>query len=90
MNWSSSSNAIATVNAAGVATGVTAGGPINIIATATQTPAISGNAQLTVTATPPTLTSITVAPLTASIAVGATQPFTATGHFSDGSTAPSP
>jgi hypothetical protein len=35
---------------------------------------------------PPTLTSISVTPTSASIAAGATQAFTATGHFSDGST----
>ena len=54
--------AIATVNPAGVASGVSAGGPITITATSTQTPSVSGTAQLTVTAAPPTLTSITVAP----------------------------
>jgi phosphatidylinositol-3-phosphatase len=35
---------------------------------------------------PPTLTSISVTPTSASIAAGATQAFTATGTFSDGST----
>jgi hypothetical protein len=35
-----------------------------------------------------TLQSITVAPATASVVVGSTQAFTATGHFSDGSTGP--
>ena len=34
----------------------------------------------------PTLQSITVAPATASVPVAGTQPFTATGHYSDGST----
>ena len=34
-----------------------------------------------------TLTSITVSPSTATIEVGETQQFTATGHYSDGSTA---
>ena len=36
---------------------------------------------------PATLQSITVAPTTASVAAGLTQPFAATGHFSDGTTA---
>ncbi|MGH9747651.1 MAG: Ig-like domain-containing protein [Candidatus Acidiferrales bacterium] len=85
VNWSSANNAIATVNGTGVATGVSAGGPVAITATSTQTPSVSGAAQLTVTAAPPTLLSITVAPPTASIAINATQPFAATGHFSDGS-----
>ena len=44
----------------------------------------SNTAVLTVTAA--TLTSISVAPTSASIAKGLTQQFTATGHFSDGTT----
>jgi hypothetical protein len=88
VTWSSSNNAIATVNTAGIASGISAGGPITITATSVQFPTISGTSQLTVTGTGPTLTSITVAPLTASIAVGATQTFVATGHFSDNSTSP--
>ncbi len=88
VNWASSNMAVATINAAGLASGVAVGGPIAITATSVQTPSISGTAQLTVTAAPPTLTSITVAPPTVSIAVNATQTFTATGHFSDGSSGP--
>jgi uncharacterized repeat protein (TIGR01451 family) len=42
----------------------------------------------TFTSSSVTLQSITVTPPTASIQAGATQAFTATGHFSDGSTAP--
>jgi YVTN family beta-propeller protein len=44
--WTSSSTGIATINASGLATGVTAGGPITITATSGNT---SGTAQLTVT-----------------------------------------
>ncbi len=46
---------------------------------------ILGTAVLTVT--PAVLVSITVAPTTASIAAGDTQQFTATGHYSDLSSA---
>ncbi len=84
VNWTSSDNTIATINASGVATGVKAGGPVTITATSTANAAISGTAQLTVTAA--TLQTITVAPTSASVSTGLTQPFTATGHFSDGTT----
>jgi Bacterial Ig-like domain (group 2)/Divergent InlB B-repeat domain/Domain of unknown function DUF11 len=84
VNWTSSNTAIATINTSGVATGVTAGGPITITATSTTNGAISGTAQLTVTAA--TLQTITVAPTSATVSAGLTQPFTATGHFSDGTT----
>jgi PKD repeat protein len=39
-----------------------------------------------VSSAPPQLTSLTVSPATASVAKGLTQAFTATGHYSDGST----
>jgi hypothetical protein len=87
VNWTTSNMAVATINLSGVASGVSAGGPITITASSTQTPSVSGTAQLTVTAAPPALTSITVTPPSASIAVDATQSFAATGHFSDGSSA---
>ena len=45
--------------------------------------AICGSTDSTV---PATLQSITIAPTSASVAAGLTQPFTATGHFSDGTT----
>jgi len=77
--WSSSATAVATVDSAGLATSHTQGSA-NIIATSGS---ISGSAALTVTA--PTLTSMVVNPLTASIAPTTTKPFTATGTFTDGS-----
>ncbi len=40
--------------------------------------------------TDPTLTSIELSPLSATLQTGATQQFTATGHFSDGGTATVP
>jgi len=81
VTWNSSPTNVATINASGLATGVTAGGPA--IITATQAGA-SGSAQLTVT--PAVLQSITLSPGTASVAAGLTQPFTATGHYSDRTT----
>ena len=79
-SWSSSNTAIATINSAGLATGIAQGGPITIIATQNS---INGTAQLTVTA--PVLQTISVSPASASIAKGLTQQFTAMGHYSDGS-----
>ena len=87
--WVSSMPGLATISNAtatrGLATGVAAG-------TTTITASVSGvtspGVSLTVTGTGPTLTSISVAPPTASVAVNNTQQFTATGHFSDGSAGP--
>jgi uncharacterized protein YjdB len=77
--WSSSAKSVATVSA-GLATAV-AQGTASITATSGS---ISGSASLTVTAA--VLTSIAVTPSSASIATGATQQFTATGTYSNGST----
>ena len=82
--WSSSSTTYATIGATGLATGVAAGST-NITASSggvVSTPA----AALAVTASTPVLQSITISPTSASIAVGATQQFTATGHYSNGTT----
>jgi hypothetical protein len=80
VSWSSSVPSIATTTAGGLANGVVAG-QATIAATAGS---VSGSTVLTVT--PATLSAITVAPANPTIAAGATQPFTATGLFSDGST----
>ncbi len=84
--WASSDTAVATIDASGLATGVSVG-TSNI--TASQDGVDSNTATLDVTAPPPppTLSSITVAPSSASIEQGQTQQFTATGTFSDGSSA---
>lgn len=81
--WNSSS-AAATIDAAGLATGV-AQGNSNITASA---PGLDGTVTspasvLTVTAV---LLSIDVEPTAASVPLGDTQQFTATGHYNDGST----
>lgn len=79
--WTSATPANATVNAAtGLSTGIAAG-TSNIAA------AFGGKsaaAQLTVS--PATLTAIAITPLTPAIAIGATQQFTVSGSFSDGTT----
>ncbi|MCX5823161.1 MAG: Ig-like domain-containing protein, partial [Deltaproteobacteria bacterium] len=78
VTWSSGTLAVATVVSPGVATGRSVG-----TATITATSGgKSGSATLTVTAA--TLSSIVVTPLTASIPMGLTQRFVATGAYSDG------
>ena len=80
VTWSSSNTGAATIGASGLATGVAAG-----VSTISATKnGINGSTTLTVS--PATLTSITVTPANFSLAMGSTQQFTATGHFSDGST----
>jgi uncharacterized protein YjdB len=80
VSWSSSAAAVATINAAGLATAVTTG---STTITATLT-GISGTATLTV---PKVLTGISVAPNSANLAIGATLQLTAIGTYNDGSTA---
>ncbi len=82
VTWTSSATTVATINSAGLATGVNAG-TSTIKATLN---GISGSAILTVASTGPTLASIAVTPSAPSIIAGATQQFTATGTYSDGST----
>jgi plastocyanin/uncharacterized protein YjdB len=78
--WMSDTTPVATVNASGLATGVSGG-------TATITAALNGvSAHALLTVNPVTLQSITVTPAGATIPKGTTQQFTARGTFSDGLT----
>ncbi|HZS70652.1 MAG TPA: Ig-like domain-containing protein [Candidatus Acidoferrum sp.] len=79
--WNSSSTSVATINSSGLATGV-AQGTTQITASASGV--TSSPDTLTVTA--PVVASITVSPSSPSIAVGATQQFTATAKDSGGNT----
>jgi hypothetical protein len=84
--WTSSAAATATINASGLATGGAAGSAT----IAASYSGVSATTTLTVTATTPpapTLSSISISPANASITTGATQQFTATGTYNDGSTA---
>ncbi|HEX2091743.1 MAG TPA: Ig-like domain-containing protein [Longimicrobiaceae bacterium] len=76
--WTSSSDAVARVDANGLVTGVAAGGPVTITASVEGR---SGSVALTVTAPPPppppAVASVTVSPDTALLAVGATRQLTA-------------
>ena len=78
--WSSSSSAVASINAAGVATGVTEG-------STTVTAMLNGqNASASLNVTAAVLTGLTVTPPSATIPKGLTQSYSAQGTYSDGST----
>jgi uncharacterized protein YjdB len=79
--WKSSNAAVASIDATGVAAGIAAG-----VATITATASsMQGSANLTVNAIA-NLTSVGVSPASTSVSTGAKQQFTATGHYSDGTT----
>ena len=79
-NWTTADDTIATVNSQGVASSVALG---NTTVTATSG-TISGSTTLTIS--PAVLVSIAVTPAIPTIPLGATQAFTATGTYTDGST----
>jgi hypothetical protein len=83
LSWNSTGAQATVSNGAnkGLASTNSVGGPFNITATYG---AIVGSTPLTVTAA--TLNSITLSPLTPSIARGTTLQFVATGHYSDSTT----
>jgi len=76
--WNTDNQAVATINTTGLATAVTSGSTNVSAALGT----VSGSTVLTVA---PTLVSIQVNPQNPAAAAGTTQPFTATGTFTDGS-----
>jgi trimeric autotransporter adhesin len=80
VTWSSSATAVAGVNASGKVTGLAVGS-----ATITATlGSVSGTTSVTVT--PATIVSISVNPLSVTIAAGQSQAFTATATLTDGTT----
>ncbi|MFZ5502324.1 MAG: Ig-like domain-containing protein [Pseudomonadota bacterium] len=84
VTWASGTPGVATINATtGLATGVAAG--MTTITASSGT--LSGSAMLTVTATAPALSAIAVTPASVSVAIAGASQFTATGTYSDGSTA---
>jgi uncharacterized protein YjdB len=83
VSWVTANTTIAGVNSSGMLTAAAAGSTTVTASTG----GFSGSASVTVAATTATLSSISIAPATASVAVGSTQQFTATGNYSDGSTA---
>ncbi|PYX13345.1 MAG: ATP-dependent DNA ligase, partial [Acidobacteria bacterium] len=79
--WSSSDTSVASVNNAGLATGVVVG----VVTVTAQFGAMQDGATLNVTNAGTNLTGITLSPAAASVPVNTTQQFTATGNYSDGS-----
>ncbi|MBK1889044.1 Ig-like domain-containing protein [Undibacterium sp. 14-3-2] len=80
VKWTSGTASVAIVLPGGAANGLS-GGTSTITATLGS---LSGTAVLTVVTPAATLSSITVTPPSASIAIGATQAYIATGNYSDG------
>ena len=80
--WSSSNGAVATVSDTPGSQGLSSGVSSGSVTITAASGSISGAAALVVTGA--TLTSISLAPQNPSIALGATQQFTATGTYSDG------
>jgi uncharacterized protein YjdB len=83
VTWSSDNASLATINSAGVATGLanSNGSPVTITATSGT---VSGSASLTVTSA--VLTAINISPSDQSMPAGGQIPLTLTGTYSDGST----
>jgi uncharacterized protein YjdB len=81
--WSSSDSSIASITSAGVATG-SASGTVTITA---QSTTFKSTATLTVSSAAANLVSIAISPAASSMPVNTTQQFTATGSYSDGSSA---
>ena len=79
--WESHNTAVATVDAAGLVTSLTAGTAVISVA-----PGEIGD-YTTLTVTPAELASMVVTPVDPSIALGLTQQFTVTGTYTDASTA---
>jgi 6-phosphogluconolactonase (cycloisomerase 2 family) len=80
VNWASNDASVATISTSGLATSLTAG-----TTSITATVGSIASPGVTLTVTPPVLQSVSIAPLSASIQVGQTQAYTATGSYSDGS-----
>ena len=83
VTWSSLNTGVATISSAGLATGVGAGSGTIQAAVG----AVNGSTVLTVTVSTSTLQVLVVGPQNPLITdAGSTQAFTATGHYSDGTT----
>jgi hypothetical protein len=84
VTWVSATTSVATISNASGSQGLTTALAQGTSTISASLSGITGSTALTVTA--PALQSLTVTPANPSVAVGTTEQFTATGHFSDGST----
>ncbi len=82
--WNSSVAAVAPVNAAGLAKGMTVGGPTNIQASLTVGVTTVSSNLLPLTVTAALLQSVTVSPSPIFMGANTTLQLTATGHWTDG------
>ncbi|HTD21016.1 MAG TPA: DUF1800 family protein [Terriglobales bacterium] len=82
--WNSSIAAVAPVNAAGLAKGMTVGGPTNIQASLTVGATTVNSNLLPLTVTAAVLQSVTVSPSPIFMGANTTLQLTATGHWTDG------
>ena len=83
VQWASLNSGVATINAAGQASGAAPG-----VATITATSGlVVGSASLTVSSAATNLSSIVITPASPTVPVNTAQQFTATGSYSDGSSA---
>ncbi len=85
-SWSSSDPGMATISAAGLATGARAGSATLSASTRVNGQLLSGHAQLTVTDA--TVTALQVTPARGSVAIGTNQRYEATALMSDGTSLP--
>jgi hypothetical protein len=83
VTWKSSASGVATISSGGVAAGVAAG----TSTISAKLGSITGSTVLTVTSAAPVLVSILVTPANASIPLGETLQYTATGTYNNGTTA---
>lgn len=83
VTWKSSATGVATISSGGVAAGVAAG----TSTISAKLGSITGSTVLTVTSAAPVLVSIAVTPANASIPLGETLQYTATGTYNNGTTA---
>lgn len=84
VTWSSSDNATATISNADGSEGLATAEAVGTVTVQASADGITGDAQLTVTDA--VLLDLSVTPATASVALGVTQAFQATGTYSDSST----
>jgi uncharacterized protein YjdB len=82
--WDSSDANIATISSGGMATGF---GPGTVSITAQSSISLKSSATLTVSGAEVNLSSIVVSPAASSLPVNSSQQFTATGNYTDGSSA---
>lgn len=84
VTWSSSDDATVTISNADGSEGLATAEAVGTVTVQASADGITGDAQLTVTDA--VLVDLSVTPATASVALGVTQAFQATGTYSDGST----